>query len=414
MTQICNRLMAVGLLSCLLLFCSCNQNSLSFETDSFLIELDATGKVTNLKNKADNINYLPSGETSPLVAIRINGNYENPSSLAWDESKEILTFSYPVSKSTLSLQVGQKGKYITFEITDVKSEKNIELAVWGPYATSISQIVGECVGVVRDNEYAIGIQALNPKTIGGYPTTEDDVDPSYDIFATTSLVDVADSLKILYRGQTAKHTEFGSVIQAYCRNRDKERVIPMWGHDYYTVPAYADGGIIGSKIALFGCPATQALDYIETIEAGENLPHPEIDGVWMKRAPEAAQAYIIYPFNESNIDEAIAFTKQTGLKYLYHGGPFETWGKFKLNPKEFPTGIDGLKNCVNKAAQSGIKIGIHTLSNFITTNDGYVSPVPDKGLAKVGSSVLIRSYYKSNPGMGKSPFIRIQPLSGLL
>lgn len=388
MTQICKQLTAVSILPFFFLLCSCGQKGLIYETDSFLIELNGSGKVINLKDKYRNVNYLPPGETSPLVAIRINGAYENPASMTWDESTNLLTLSYPESKSTLSLQVTQKEKYITFEITDAQFEKDIELALWGPYATTISQIVGECVGVVRDENYAIGIQALNPKTIGGYPTTEDDIDPSYDIFATSSLVDVADSLNVLYRGQTAKHTSFGSVIQAYCRNRDKERVISMWGHDHYTVPAYDDGGVSGSKIALFGCPANEALDYIEVIEKGENLPHPEMNGVWMKRAPEAAQAYIIYPFNENNIDEAIAFTKQTGLKYLYHGGPFETWGKFKLNPKEFPTGLDGLKKCVDRAAQSGIKIGIHTLSNFITTNDGYVTPVPDKGLAKVGSSVL--------------------------
>ncbi len=163
----------------------------------------------------------------------------------------------------------------------------------------------------------------------------------------------------------------------------------MWSHTAYTAPAYDDGGVIGSKIALFGCRAGEVLDRIEQIELAEGLPHPELNGVWVKRAPEAAQAYIIYPFNENNIEEAIAFTKRTGLKYLYHGDPFQTWGHFKLNPSEFPSGLDGLKNCVDVAALSGIALGIHTLSNFITTNDPYVTPVPDKRLAKVGSSVLV-------------------------
>ena len=147
-------------------------------------------------------------------------------------------------------------------------------------------------------------------------------------------------------------------------------------HTHFTAPAYHDGGIIGSRIALFGCKATQALDQIEKIELGENLPHPELNGVWMKRAPEAAQAYIIYPFDEMNIDEAIDFTKKTGLKYLYHGGPFETWGNFKLQSKAFPSGMKGLKKCVDKAKAAGLKLGIHTLSNFITTNDAFVAPVP--------------------------------------
>lgn len=374
---------------CAMIFCSCGKTEYTFETDAFLMRVNSSGIITSLTDKNNKKEYLAAQEKSPLLSIRIDGNYENPSSVSWDENKNTMSLSYPNSNSTVDVVIKQNAKYITFDLTEYKSDKDIELAVWGPFPTTISKIVGECVGVVRDDEYAIGIQALNPKTIGGYPTTEDDCDPSFDIFASTSLVDVADSVKILYRGQAAKHTPFGSVVQAYCRNRDKERIVPMWAHEYFTAPAYNDGGIKGSKIALFGCPEPETLDYIEQIEFGENLPHPELNGVWMKRAPEAAQAYIIYPFNENNIEEAIEFTKKTGLKYLYHGGPFRTWGKFELNPSEFPSGMEGLKNCVDKAAESGIKLGIHTLSNFTTTNDPYVTPVPDKRLAKVGSSVLV-------------------------
>ncbi len=377
----------IGLL--IYLLPACQKQVLSFETDTFKLDIDARGHVSSLLDKSHQTDYLPSGQPSPLLSIRVGGTYENPGTASWDEGKSMLLLTYPKNQVTISVATGREKGFATFEVQEIRSDKEIDLVVWGPYATTISQTVGECVGVVRDNLFAIGIQALNPKTIGGYPSTEDDIDPAFDIFATTSLVDVADSMKVLYRGQTAKHTDFGSVLQAYCRNRNQDRVISMWGHTHYVAPAYKDGGIIGSRIALFGCPADQVLDHIEAIERTENLPHPELNGVWMKRAPEAAQAYIIYPFNEQNIEEAIAFTQRTGLKYLYHGGPFQTWGHFTLNPSEFPNGLDGLKACVDKAARSGIKLGIHTLSNFITTNDAYVTPVPDKRLAKVGSSVLV-------------------------
>ena len=377
---------AIGLIG--LCFSSCQQIVFDFETESFKLEIDQKGNVSSLYDKTRNMDYLVDGQASPLVQIRVNNEFEAPAKAQWDENSKTLSFSYPKNQVVLKVGSEKKDGYVSFEVKEADSEKQIDLVVWGPYATSVSQTVGECVGVVRDSVFALGIQALNAKTMGGYPTTEDDVDPQFNIFATTSLVDTADSLKVLYRGQTAKRTDFGSVLQAYCRNRYQDRVVPMWGHTHYTVPAYQDGGVIGSKIALFGCPTAQVLDQIEKVELGENLPHPELNGVWMKRAPEAAQAYIIYPFNEKNIDEAIEFTKKTGLKYLYNGGPFETWGNFKLQPSEFPSGIEGLKRCVDKAAASGIKLGIHTLSNFISTDDAYVTPVPSKHLAKVGSSVL--------------------------
>ncbi|GBU06826.1 hypothetical protein AwDysgo_01570 [Bacteroidales bacterium] len=369
---------------------SCSKNNISFQTEVFELSLDSKGMVVAMNDLKNDKNYLAKEQASPLIAIRIDGNYENPSQAQWDESRQELSLSFDQSGSEIIIAASQNVHYLSFEIKEIQSPQYIELVVWGPYANAINKIVGECVGVVRNDDFAIGIRALNPKTMGGYPSTEDDVDPSFDIFASTSLVDIDDSLKVLYRGQAARHTEFGSLLQAYCRDRSKDRIIPMWGHSHFTAPAYDDGGCVGSKIAIFGCPVEQSLDYLEKIVLGENLPYPQIKDQWGKRTPHAAAAYIIYPFNEENIDEAIAFTKKTGLEYLYHGHPFETWGHFKLLPKEFPSGIEGLKKCVDKAALQGIKLGIHTLSNFTTTNDAYVSPIPDKRLAKVGSSLIVK------------------------
>src|SRR5690606_5212421 len=260
---------------------------------------------------------------------------------------------------------------------------------WGPFETNIKETIGETVGVVRNKDFSIGIQALNMRTLGGYPSNEDDSTPSFDIFGTTSLVDISDTLNILYRGDTALPKEFGSSLQAYTRNRDKDRVVAAMGHEPYEAPAYQDEGILGSKIALFGCPPEEVLNTLEAIELNEGLPHPMIDGVWSKRSGDATSAYLIQDFGTSTIDEAIALTKKAGLKYLYHPGPFSNWGHFDLHKNSFPNNWESMKECVDKAEQEGIKLGVHTLSNFITTNDPYVTPVPDERLGKVGSSVLV-------------------------
>jgi len=84
---------------------------------------------------------------------------------------------------------------------------------------------------------------------------------------------------------------------------------------------------------------------------------------------------------------SLDITKKSGLRYLYHPGPFKNWGHFDLN-KQFPNGWDGLKKCVAIAKENNIMLGVHTLSNFITTNDPYVTPVPDNRLAKVGTSII--------------------------
>src|SRR6185437_13740292 len=132
--------------------------------------------------------------------------------------------------------------------------------------------------------------------------------------------------------------------------RNRDRVISNWGHDKYLAPAFHDGGVIGSKICLFGCPAAKALENIGAIELAEGLPHPIIDGIWGKISPGATASYLIVDFSESNVDRAIEMTKRAGLKYLYHSSPFQTWGHFKLKPKLFPNGWDGLRTCVEKGS----------------------------------------------------------------
>jgi hypothetical protein len=191
-----------------------------------------------------------------------------------------------------------------------------------------------------------------------------------------------------FRGDTARRTEFGSVLQAYCRKRDRDRIISNWGHEKYLAPAFHDGGVLGSKIALFGCPAAKALETIGAIEVAEGLPHPMLDGVWGKLASNATCSYLIVDFGEDTIDRAIEMTKRAGLGYLYNSSPFETWGHFELKRGLFPHGWEGLRTCVDKAHKAGVRIGFHTLSNFITPNDPYVTPVPDPRLARIGASVL--------------------------
>lgn len=378
----------IFLISCFLSAFGQSEN-LNFQTNSFAVSLNNEGNITSVRDKLNGTEYIVGNQSSPILSIYLNGKIETPSSARLNG--EIIVLKYTQNNVEARLAVAEKEEYLTFELAEISSVDKVELVIWGPYHTKIKETVGESVGVVRNKEFAIGIQALNVKTLGGYPDNESDIEPAYDIFSTDNLIDVDESVKILYRGQTAKHTDFGSVLQAYCRNRSQERIISNWGHTHYVAPDYEDGGVVGSKIALFGCPAEKALDVIGLIERTEGLPHPLIDGEWAKKSRKSTASYLIIGFGEENLDQAIELTKKAGLEYLYHGGPFETWGHFKLNERTFPDNWGSMKRCVQRADKAGIKLGVHTLSNFITTNDPYVTPVPDKRLANVGQSVLTKA-----------------------
>jgi len=367
---------------------ACSGGPKEFNAGGLLLEFNGRGEVSAITDAATLDAYLFDGEASPLLSLRIDGVMKAPESMKIDMDTGVMTLEYGDVSATVAMDT--KVSHVTFEILSVEPAGVADLALWGPYRTTITGTVGETVGVVRNDSFAFGIQSLNPKTIGGYPDEESDVMPSYNIFAGSDYSDIDDDKadEQLYRGNTAVITEYGSNVQAYCRDRSKERIIANWKHERYVAPAFNDGGFIGSKIALFGGPTADALQTIGKIEIAEGLPHPMIDGEWGKTAATATSSYIIMPFSPDTIEKAVTVTKEAGLNYLYHPDPFATWGYFKLKENFFPDGIASMKYCSDLAGKEGVGLGLHTLTNFITTSDKYVSPVPDKRLARVGSSIL--------------------------
>lgn len=359
------------------------QKTITLDTEHLSLKLNTNGKVTGLQDKKSRINYLAEEIPSSLLSIRIDGKFYEPTSLSVSDDNFLL--KYGESGITAKIKAGVKKSYLTFKLQELSDTVKVDLILWGPLRTSVRETVGETIGVVRDSVFAIGIQSLNPRTLGGYPENEDDSFTGFDIFATTSLVDVADSVHILYRGNTARPEPYGSSLNAYTRSRNMERIVSSMQHEKYVAPAFNDEGITGSEIALFGCSPENVLDVIEEIELAEGLPHPLLDGEWAKRSKRAVSAYLIQDFTPENYRKAIELTKKAGLKYLYHGEPFKNWGHFDLRNN---MSWEDLAAVIDEAESQGIRVGAHTLSNFITTNDPYVTPVPDKRLAKVGSSVL--------------------------
>ena len=240
--------------------------------------------------------------------------------------------------------------------------------LWGPIATTIGQTIGEVVGVVRNTEFAIGLQTLNTKTCGGKLVNEE---------GTTG------------GRTTATAEEFGSSLQAFCVNQARDRVMTVWTQ-YKNVPVKALPGfrLEGSALALFGAAPDAALAAIGAIEVAEGLAHPVIDGEWIKTSGVTGRPYLIAAFSESNIDAMLEYTKRLGFPALYHSGPFKTWGHFDLLEDLFPNGRTGFRRCVEKARALGLRLGAHTLTNFITTNDPFVTTAANGGLMAAGIAVL--------------------------
>ncbi len=345
------------------------QADVLLESDELTVMIDDTGQVASLMDKANQIEYAAPGQKSPLLQVYRDAAFHSPQSASWNEQSEQLTLQYADAQVVLATTF--KDTHITLEIIMATPIDSIERVQWGPIATSIKENVGEVIGVVRGDQFAVGLQGLNVKTLGGPADSKEGRDVS--------------------RGRAAMPTSWGSSLQAYSLDRSRPRHVDVWGGQFPNMPVPPIPGetVVGSKVALFGVSANSALDRVGQIELAEGLPHPEYQGIWSRKSKELGRSYLIASFSEDTIDEMIAYAKRGNFLSLYHPDPFKSWGHYELSPRYFPNGEAGMKMCADKAKTAGLLIGVHTLTNFINTNDSFVTPVPDKRLAKAGSSVIV-------------------------
>jgi len=338
------------------------------------LSVDATGRLTALRRIATQRDHLATGQPAALLTV-VNGSQRlAPTGMTTRRSRTgaVLTLTFATISARVDVDVHEKPTHLLLTVRRAEPAAAVHAIIWGPYPTTIGTTVGEIIGVVRDGETALGLQVLNAKTLGGaLPNDEGST---------------------WARGIAATATPFGSTIQAYAINRDRERRVDAWGGVYKNMPVAPIAGetVVGSAIALFASKASETFDRLERIAIAEKLPRPTIDGVWFPKTRLYGRSYMISSFSEAEADEMIAYAKRSGLYSLYHEGPFKSWGHFVLDETQFPNGRAGLRQVVARAKAAGLHLGVHTLTNFINTNDPYVTPVPDDRLSVTGTSTLVR------------------------
>jgi len=173
-------------LSVLLLFLvslivvSCTNNQiliLDQSVGSLKITINDKGSFVNLMDESTGKDYILKDTLAPLMSVRINNKMNYPISATIKDDIISLAFE---NNLVAEVRIEEKETHFTFELISISNIDIVELIVWGPYPTSIQKTISETVGVVRDDDFAIGIQALNIKTLGGYPWNESDRMPEFD------------------------------------------------------------------------------------------------------------------------------------------------------------------------------------------------------------------------------------------
>ncbi|MBN8457495.1 MAG: hypothetical protein J0M04_06645 [Verrucomicrobia bacterium] len=353
--------------------------SLSTATSSFGI--DGTGSLSAITGNGHN--YLAPGQPAPVLQVRIEGQDLAPESATWDAASTRLTLRYQGGAAQAVVKITAKPSHVVMELVAASPLDRIDAVRWGPYPTTINRVVGELVGVVRDTEFAIGIQSLNSKTQDGEPCGDGFIDQSYralDAVQHDGILKII-STPVQYRGGAAKATTFGSILQMHAWEHERSDAFAQanatsGARSYAPIQPvkYPGWTVVGTKIALFACPEPQALATLGDIELTEGLPHPLIDGAWAKSSPQNGPIqYFCFEFDETNLDEFIGVADKAGIKWIYHNSPWDTWGHFPPKPGMFPGGMASLGACVTKIHDAGLRFGAHTLSLFITDDDAYAT-----------------------------------------
>jgi len=189
---------------------------LLIKTDYFSVDLQ-DGFFTSFTDLQTGNDYRPETVKAPLLAIRKGQNNYNPTSMKVECSGRQVSLVYEQAGVTAIVEIEAKPTHIVMEVVSITEHDSIELVQWGPYPTSIGGLIGESVGVVRDRQYAIGIQSLNPKTIGAEITEHDTVkyyrvNDDLDMYDFSSHFNSRSSSR-QYRGTAAMHRIYGRSLR---------------------------------------------------------------------------------------------------------------------------------------------------------------------------------------------------------
>lgn len=138
----------------------------------------------------------------------------------------------------------------------------------------------------------------------------------------------------------------------------------------------------GNQAVLLGCPTSEVLDYVDTVEADLGLPR----GARHRQHPLQRRSYLWCSPTPENIGEYIAWAKRGGFGQITisYTAFTKSCGHFEFRPS-YPNGIADLKQVVDSIHGAGLAAGFHIHFNKAHLHDPYVTPVPDKRFHKLAT-----------------------------
>jgi hypothetical protein len=402
----------------------------SLRTKFASIQLDEKGFITSLVSRESGKEYSPAGHPSPLMSLheyqQPNDQLIAPTSSVYDAKKQQIELKYP-NGAIAVVKVAEKEKYFRFQLDSLEPRGTVDNIVWGPLHTTVSQKIGDLIGVVRNDDWAIGLYGLDDNTIAGPVTDSDCCEMGYYVHSPdpvkyplplqfkegewfhiggNGINDVAfyshpeEYFQQVFGTGAKLEPEFGSTLAYHSRDRRRSYVynfslLPGFDHSrprHQVSDPVEDVDFMGSGVALYACPDDEGLHTIESIIVAENLPHIVIDGKWI-RDPSTFGVTLNW---DGPYDKCIEYAKALGVKDIsretaeFYPCLGNNWnaGNVVFNdhaPMSF-------KEFTEEAHKNGLSNGgLHTLCLFLQGGISHdVTPVPSEHLQTVCRTKLAK------------------------
>ena len=296
------------------------------ENDLVRLRLSATSQLEEFTCKATGVNYARPDAGPPVFRAGMSGGEMPARSIK--RTGDDIEISFPDPSARVVLSIDAKPRYIALTVKEVEGEA-VDWVQLCDLRLDITENVGTLVNAAWTDDFTACVLACND--------------------------------------------------QVHSYGADGSRAALM-------ARCYREYGLEGARVAIVGTPEAP-LDAIEAVELAEGLPHPEIDGVWIKRAPQRFSSYLMAGgVGEHNIDEIIEFARD-GFGCIELLNWWESTPTYAVHPGLYPSGIDGLKECADKVHAAGMELGLHAMQGMvgwggIGLKDPYVTPSADPRLLR--------------------------------
>ena len=390
--------------------------------------VDGAGFITSLTARATGTEYSPPGHPSPLLSLHVRGQPNEhllpPAAARFGDGEVALTYA---NGAIATVKLEAKDAYFRLQLVALAPRGDVDNVVWGLLNTTISGRIGDLIGVVRSDDWAIGLLGLDDNTIAGPVADGDCYQMGYYVHSPDPVRQplpppLREGQRFAVGGDGVSDTAFfsrpeeyfqfvcgngawlepgfGSSIAYHARDRRQPYV-----HHWSLLPGFQRSrprhmvsdpvpgvDFIGSAVALYACPDDQGLATIEAIIRAEGLPYiTDRDGRWV-RDPAAWRPTVYW---SGPVDKAIEYTKALGLKDISRDtGEFYATGRPGWEGRVgFADGKTlSYREFAERAHAAGLTHGgLHTLCAFLqgaVSRD--VTPAPSEHLQTVCRTKLAR------------------------